>query len=331
MNEEEFLLAVDKYNRRPSKKRAIQIYETYLDPQAPKKISVRISYSAMEDIRLSIINYRQTREERQEHYRPQKYNPLSMLKQRVKRHSTARTYRAEGGIFDEIAEEVIPQMRLEDMHRMILDIRYLKVNLEEEKERYREKARRKLERLDLNLSVNEAMQYMQASDLTINFDPASFFRGQRETIKNMWQISDIEHGTDWYQRKRDISEKRIFPPLLREEALVPTTRPVYAALNIGRKMAGGAMMYGQSYFVLRDEVKRRCTYTPEDSFKIAVYVITNEAIDKLAIQDVPSEILDELRTSVGRKFHARDFDNRLNEVYRICGTLNLSKERERRR
>lgn len=126
------------------------------------------------------------------------------------------------------------------------------------------------------VSLKEVGDAIRQSDLTINFTLKNLLGIGRKTspikedqgIRNMFQWGrDPEENQAL--KKRDLTERGFFPTL-EKDALDPDSRPIYGAMNVGRQTAGGADSYGGAFFVLKPEVKKRCTFTRDDTFNVTM-------------------------------------------------------------
>jgi hypothetical protein len=90
------------------------------------------------------------------------------------------------------------------------------------------------------------------------------------SIKNMFETGFS--GGDNDKKARGDVEKNLFPeydPLTPDSPMEhKKDRPKYASSNVGYAAEGGAYTssYGQSAFVLKDDIKKNSTITPSDSF-----------------------------------------------------------------
>lgn len=85
------------------------------------------------------------------------------------------------------------------------------------------------------------------------------YRNQFETRNTSGSFAPYEGGC------RDGWEKTIFAGGYHGHPLIPQERPKYGALNAVRDTNGGAASYGRCYFVLKDGVRGRTTFTPRNS------------------------------------------------------------------
>lgn len=146
----------------------------------------------------------------------------------------------------------------------------------------------RLERKGFELNAREVGDTMRAADLTMNFNLNDFFGIGRAvktiddctTMRNMFQWGVKPDENNIGALKRDMTERQFFESLQRSE-LDPDSRPMYGALNVGRQSKGGGDFYGASYFVLKPEVKQRCTYTIDDTFNVPLCKATPENLAAL--------------------------------------------------
>lgn len=146
-------------------------------------------------------------------------------------------------------------------------------------------ANARLERKGLEMSARQAGDAMRAADLTMNFNLTDFLGIGRPTaaidhdsMRNMFHWGASPDGSVG-ARKRDTTERQFFESL-EKSSLDPDNRPTYGALNVGRVSEGGARTYGSSFFVLRPEVKQRCTFTVDDTFNVPQCKATLAGLDR---------------------------------------------------
>jgi hypothetical protein len=272
-DESKFLKAVAAYNRSPSKTAAINIWEMYFGPDSRRPL--RISQLVREALRVKISAYDDLKSQRDA-----KYGGLNPVK-RIQRAMTADSAKAERGIFDAAAKEVERNLRLTGTQIALLDLTKMKCEYQTEKERKISEAR--LRDMNFKGDVRDLARAMQRADLTINFNADSFFSGAAVNSNgylNMW-MRGSKPGDNVDTRERNNAELNTFEQIRYQSNFDGQTRPLYAALNVGRRVEGAAGGYGCSYFVLKEAVKERSTYTPSDTFYISRYVVTDEKLAKL--------------------------------------------------
>ena len=132
-----------------------------------------------------------------------------------------------------------------------------------------------------NVSTKELGDVLRSAEFTINMDPAillgdnSIIANPDAHFKNIWHLADqgIKPQGDGYLAKRDGVEHTVFPEMSKHK-LSADERPVYGALNVQGSKLGAAMTYGHAVIVLKEDVKKRATYTLNDSFFAAKVKIT---------------------------------------------------------
>lgn len=170
--------------------------------------------------------------------------------------------------------------------------------------------RAKLDRKGLDtLQLREIGDAMRSADLTMNMKLTDLL-GIGHTISPAKQLTSMRNMFQWGSRpaqnagaeKRDLAERGFFPAL-EKDALDPDDRPMYAALNVGRQDAGAADAYGTVHFVLRPEVKQRCTYTCDDTFNVTMLSVNSGNITQFSNQldDVVATLSPGAQTAMAAK------------------------------
>ncbi len=143
----------------------------------------------------------------------------------------------------------------------------------------------------MGITPQDFLALLRKADLTINFngqilfgENSPFFAPDGRLLEAQARLKNVfELGRkDSYTERRLFIEQSLFSPLreLDGRAFDPQNHPIYAALNVGRQIMGGAGTYGFCYFVLKDEVKEtRATFSPTDSFHIFDQHITRENVE----------------------------------------------------
>lgn len=157
----------------------------------------------------------------------------------------------------------------------------------------RKKSINKLVQLGLSNSeakatLNQIKQFIQNSDLTLNFDGSELNRIERIKKKGgIDKIWDAPKGifSQKLLEKRNGIEKRMhgFSHLGKKDV---ANRPNYFAINLGNSPRGAAGQYGGSYFVLRSEAKSQATYSPCDSFNTQFAENRYEVFSRNHLEDV---------------------------------------------
>lgn len=145
-------------------------------------------------------------------------------------------------------------------------------------------ANARLENKQFEMTAHQVGDAMRAADLTMNFNLADFLGIGRPTgaidtcssMRNMFQWG-VKPQDNVGALKRDATERQFFESL-ENSPLDPDSRPTYGALNVGRFSTGGADSYGGCFFVLKPEVKQRCTFTVDDTFNVPQCKATPEGL-----------------------------------------------------
>ena len=132
-----------------------------------------------------------------------------------------------------------------------------------------------------NVSTKQLGDVLRSAEFTINMDPEillgdnSIIANPNAHFKNIWHLADqgIKPQGDGYLAKRDGVEHTVFPEMSKHKRS-SDERPVYGALNVQGSKLGAAMTYGHAVIVLKEDVKKRATYTLNDSFFAAKVKIT---------------------------------------------------------
>ena len=143
-----------------------------------------------------------------------------------------------------------------------------------------ERARLDARQLD-KVSLKQMGDVLRGAELTINIDhnyfldDTSIINNPDKPMPNFWHLHQmhIAEKGEGYNSKRDGVEKTLFPEM-RHHAPVADERPVYGAINYQQNPFGAAPSYGNVVVVLKDEVKKRATYTLHDTFLAARATVT---------------------------------------------------------
>ena len=102
-------------------------------------------------------------------------------------------------------------------------------------------------------------------------------------VLNAFQIQEMnkaEAREDGYMKLRDNVEKNLFPEYGDKEKPEGKERPVYGSLNMLQSLSGGAdtasSTYGKTVIVLKEHVKKQCTYSLDDTFFIEKFELKKE-------------------------------------------------------
>ena len=310
-DEQDFLRAVAAYDKRPSKTAAMDTWEMFFGPDARKP--VRISQPTREGLRLAVERYRTMKDDRDAAFGGS--NPLKALARMV----TSTPFKAEAGVFANAAAEVQRNQRLKGIQIAMLDLARMKSDYDAEKTKTLADAR--LRDANADAKTEDVVEAIKRADLTINFSSSSFFGGDTLNMNgylNMW-VRGANPMDNVDTRERYKAERNAFEQLRYETKFESSSRPLYAALNVGRRIEGSAGAYGCSYFVLKEAVKQRSTFTPSDTFYLSKYKITRKRIDSLRSKLDPT-LISELGNHVGKVFRDREkgepaFNGFVKELY----------------
>jgi hypothetical protein len=291
-NEKLYLAAVENYRRESTAAAAIRIYDTFFEQHAPKKIE--IAAFDRSNVFEHIVQYRHTEKQRE----------AMGFFQRM----TSPGTKVDSKVFDAVTRAVklkfrvstaqysmLEMIRLKNHHRMVLD---------------QVKAQTKAG--SHGLSAEAVAQHLRESALTINFCSTGFFADQPEVgskYLNIWERNTNDDRPEGYAAKRGAAEKATFGF---QGGELPSDRPRYAALNYGRLRTGAAMHYGWSYFILKQDVKDRATFTHDDTFYISKYIVTDASLQELRGK-IPDAALQGLRAvkDPQRKYTVHEFETLL--------------------
>ena len=131
------------------------------------------------------------------------------------------------------------------------------------------------------VSTKQLGDVLRSAELTINIEPevllceTGLIKNPDAHIKNIWHLADagIKPKGEGYLDKREGVEHTIFPEMTKHTRSADE-RPVYGALNVQGSKLGAAHIYGKAVIVLKEDVKKRTTYTLNDSFFAAKVKIT---------------------------------------------------------
>ena len=158
-------------------------------------------------------------------------------------------------------------------------------------------------------------------------------------IQEAYDADPLETG---YLQLRDDVEKNLFPEYGGKEKPKGSERPVYGALNTRLSTSGGAdtggSAYGKTVIVLKEHVKKQCTYTLDDTFMIEKFTMKKE--DRAALEEkIVDALADKLqdrnaalalirapgssRTALDEIYVQRDRDGNVfyKDIHAMCGIL----------
>ena len=160
----------------------------------------------------------------------------------------------------------------------------------------------------LGVTVEQLVQTLRASDLTINIPPSLFVRSghedyrfevqyntliesdgsivtDKQRLKNIFELDPSVKGQS-YLDKRQLIESQLFPELEKHDSkgIDPRRHPISSALNFARNVGGGASGggYGGAVLVLKDDVRQRTAFTPRDAFYATESRIDRAGVDRFA-------------------------------------------------
>lgn len=177
-------------------------------------------------------------------------------------------------------------------------------------------------------ATKRVLDYMRRAPITLNFNPDKslhvdtspsgaqtqlavdrtkftidafladgFYRNQFETL-----ITNGSHAPFW-GGARDGWERTIFMGGYHTHPLVPDERPKYGASNAFGAVAGPAASYGACYFVLKEAVRERTTFTPKNSSRCQAQQVGTSvsfAHVLLELKDKQIERLHEMASGAGK-------------------------------
>ncbi len=152
--------------------------------------------------------------------------------------------------------------------------------------------------LDANGITKEDFQkVIDSSNLTINlsgellFGETSPFRDEngkfdpsKAKLKNIFELEQHEKGTHYVAKRIDV-EHKLTPELktIDADGIKAKAHPISAALNVGKSLIGAVPLYSQYDYcciVLKDNVKKRTTFTAGDSFYAFEQIITDSGNER---------------------------------------------------
>lgn len=158
------------------------------------------------------------------------------------------------------------------------------------------------------------VQKTKAAPITINFSPTRIKRMIQEgRFKNQFENASDFDRSDLNERKQ--FEAQVFGLPLNTAY---RSRPIYGALHLEASnpeclYEGGAPMYGTAFFVLNNDVKKRATFTHNDSFLVTSKdVMPLKYLDKVALNYVQSEHKDIIEAQI---YGGLDFYNDIESLH----------------
>ncbi len=303
-NKADFLKAVSNYRKKPSKRRAISIWYNFLDLQGQKCIFKVNPYrmSSMKKLGAIIDDYKEFLERRNQEFRTR--NVFKKAKTRWARHKTAKAYKADPSIFDEVEKGVLSGLfKLSTSRQELIELtrekalnarrqrssenyKSGKYHFHSKEEQYLTKVKARHLRNDAlqAVTVSDIVDYLQTGSITINFMADKFFSTDVSftEYKNMWEAGLSTYTTNASSRRRDNAERQMFSYVNNlVNSVNPVDRPVYAGLNIRDDVRGAATAYGYSSFILKNSIKQRSTVSPMDSFYLGKYELSTARINRL--------------------------------------------------
>ena len=160
------------------------------------------------------------------------------------------------------------------------------------------------------LTINMHLKYLLGWEgLDKGKEKPSFLQPGGQVL-NAFQVQEAigEPPTGGYLQLRNEVETQLFPEYAEEKDAEGKVirketggkdRPVYAALNVGKITSGAAdtafATYGRAVVVLKEHVKKQCTYTFGDTFFVERFAIKAEDFDgflRNAVEDFADAIAD---------------------------------------
>ena len=139
------------------------------------------------------------------------------------------------------------------------------------------------------LTINMHLKYLLGWEGVDKGKTPSFVRPGGKVL-NAFQIQEMnkaEARESGYLQLRDNVERNLFPEYGDKEKPEGKERPVYGALNTRGSTSGGAdsagSTYGKTVIVLKEHVKKQCTYTLDDTFFIEKFAMKVE--DRAALEE----------------------------------------------
>lgn len=137
------------------------------------------------------------------------------------------------------------------------------------------------------LSLRQVGDVLRKADMTININLVSILRVLKGggSLKNMFELGADRSAV--YTQQRMMTEGLAFSPLAASDPKTsPADRPLYAALNVARFDGGAAPRgeYGETVIILKPEVKQRCTFSRDDSFRVQSLKVTPENLGTFATE-----------------------------------------------
>lgn len=178
------------------------------------------------------------------------------------------------------------------------------------------------------LTINMHLKYLLGWEgLDKGKDKPTFLQPGGQVL-NAYQIQEMS-GEDTlgtgYMKTRDEVETQLFPEYAGPGKPVGKERPVYAAMNTMAFTSGGAGVagnaYGKTVIVLKDHVKKQCTFTLDDTFFLERFsmkqqdrpriekMIVDGLADKFADKDAVLAAMrgdDKIKTALNKLFSAVD-------------------------
>gem|GEM_PF-468659 len=168
------------------------------------------------------------------------------------------------------------------------------------------------------VTVTQMADVMRNAELTINvpvdvlFKDTFILKKPNQAILNIFQLKQqgMSSKSDEYIGLRDTAEKKVFPEFEGHE-LDPAERPVYGALNVKHHGKGAVAdgEYGNVCIVLKDNVKKRSTFSSSDTFfapKLKINAQTKETFYKLldgsGVSPMTAQILRDPNSEAHKKF-----------------------------
>jgi len=202
------------------------------------------------------------------------------------------------------------------------------------------------------LSARQMGDILRSAELTVNID-LDILIGENSAIahpdrpmQNIFHLANqgvFPKGKE-YLDQRNATERLLFPEMAGHD-VNPDERPMYGALNVGRRELGAVPLtagYGSAAIILKPEVAQRATYIAEDTFYSPVITMGSERreafyklLDQLVGDHFTKEFVGECRNPDSAQHQALEKwfdelatkpDSRTVEFDSIPGELRLTGE-----
>ena len=149
-----------------------------------------------------------------------------------------------------------------------------------------------------DVDIFALMNQIMRKPITMNFEPDRFSNNGKTVIENLIEQGQY-HGqfrtgttnggrTAYVGGDRFLWEQRIFFDAYPHDVL---DRPKYGALNLFRYIDGASITFGSCFFVLKHDIKTRCTFAYGDSSKNPTTICTSDTFIGI-VSEIIREYLD---------------------------------------